>query len=110
MSAVASRCHRAVAHEIISVVITCISVLVFIITFLALIGPHVGGKVRVVKAYPFINYSDNNGRVSCREVPCILHIDVGSGNGSRGDSLASCIYVMPLVGKRRIIEWCICGS
>ena len=42
--------------------------------------------------------------VACRELPCVGHMDVGSGHRCRGDGLVGIVDVMPLPEKIRVVE------
>ena len=54
--------------------------------------------------HPFVHDGDDDFGIACRELPCVGHMDVGSGHRCRGDGLVGIVDVMPLPEKIRVVE------
>ena len=54
--------------------------------------------------HPFVHDGDDDFGITCRELPCVGHIDVGSGHRCSGNGLVGIVDVMPLPEKIRVVE------
>ena len=68
------------------------------------IDPHVGRQIRMSVFHPFVHDGDDDFGITCRELPCVGHIDVGSGHRCSGNGLVGIVDVMPLPEKIRVVE------
>ena len=95
------------SHEVIAMDVSCISVSVIILMrlpYLILVHPHACLEVRMRYIYALIKDSHDDRRVSCSKFPRFLHVDIGSLD-ELGRTKVSIVYNMPLVRKKRVIEY-----
>ena len=106
-----SMAYRSIGYEVIAVFIVLISVAVGICPgteLFALVHPYIVCQVGMRVHHAVVQYGNDNGRIACAFLPCLIATGIASGRRPGDDfacvvllveSVLTGVDVMPLVGK-----------